>query len=129
MAYVKLTCTTFNPQPKVKTIKKKKAPYRYKKKPTGELPLFQKIWEERGPYSQVNDEHLGEFNICFFAHILPKGQNKYPEFKLKPENIILMSFEQHHNWDNARYKCIDQQWDKIHSLEESLKKEYKLRYS
>jgi hypothetical protein len=129
MAYVKLTCTTFNPQPKVKSVKKKKAPYRYQKKPTGEKALFQEIWDKRGPYSEIDNEFLGDINVCFFAHVIPKGQNKYPKFKLKPENIILMSFDQHHNWDNARHNCIGPQWDPIYALEESLKKEYKLLYS
>ncbi len=85
MAYVKLTSGTFKPCPKPEKVIKEKKAYKFKKKPTGEKNLFEKIWEERGPYSEISGQYLGEFNICYFAHILPKGKNKYPLFKLRPD--------------------------------------------
>lgn len=117
------------PDPKPAKSEKKTKKYTYKKEPTGELPLFKKIWETRGPYSQVSGMYLGEFNVCFFAHILPKGKNKYPLFKLEPQNIVLMSLSEHHNFDNARYKCVGKEWEWVIKLEELLKEKYKLMLS
>lgn len=119
----------FNPQPKTITPKKAKKPWRYVNKPTGEKEVFESIWNERPHLSQVNDEPLGdEANVCFFAHILPKGKNKYPEFKLNKQNIVLMSFDQHHLWDNGSRGELRllPEWDKIFELEASLKEQYKL---
>lgn len=124
--FVKLSCSTFNPQPKFEKVIKIKKGLSYKKKPTGEKDIFEKIFEERGPYSQISGAFLGEYNVSFFAHILPKGQNKYPHFKLIPENIILMTIDEHHCWDNARHKCIDLQWNWIYFLENTLKEKYKI---
>jgi hypothetical protein len=114
------------PKPE-KVIKEKKA-YTFKKKPTGERELFESIWEQRGPYSEVNGEYLGEFNVSYFAHILPKAMNKYPGFKLNPNNICIMSFFQHFNFDNARHKCTGPEWQKIFDKEAELKEEYKFLY-
>ncbi len=124
--FVKLSCNTFNPQPKpIKVIKVKKG-LTYKKKATGEKEIFEMIWEERGPYSEINGEFLGDFNISYFLHILAKGKNKYPEFKLLPENIVLGSLKQHHDFDNARYRCVDPGWQKIFEKEAELKERYKV---
>ncbi len=113
-----------DPKPEKKEKVKKK--YVFKKKPTGEKNLFEEIWKTRGAYSQISGEYLGEFNICYFAHVIPKGKNKYPHFKLYAQNIILMTLQQHHNWDNARHKCIGKEWDFMYELESSLKEQYKL---
>ena len=122
--FVKLSCNTFNPQPKPQKVIKPKKGLSYKKKPTGEKEIFEKIWEERGPYSEISNEHLGEFCIAYFAHILPKGQNKYPKFKLEPLNICIMSFDQHHLWDNDRSKCAGPEWRWLHEEEDILKERY-----
>jgi len=114
----------FRPIPKPETKPKTKKKYTYKPKPTGELPLFKKIWQERGPYSQVSGEFLGEFSVAYFAHILPKAKNKYPLFKLNPQNIILMTLHEHHTFDNLPHKCTHKNWDKIHQLKISLLKQY-----
>ena len=118
----------FRPDPKKeKTEKAPKKGLSYKRKNTGELPIMLEIWEERGPFSQVSGEHLGEFNVSFMAHILPKGQNKYPKFKLKKENIIIISFDEHFQFDHQKKSIINQElWQWVFQLEESLKEEYKL---
>lgn len=103
---------------KVEKVKKK---YVYRKEPTGELPIFQEIALERGLISQISDEPLGEFNVCFFAHILPKAQNKYPLFKLMKENIIVMSYDEHYAWDNKRSSLKDNpKWKWVFELESEL---------
>lgn len=117
-----------NADPKPEKSEKKKTAYVFKKKPTGEAAVFKKIWEERGPYSQINNEYLGEYNVWYFAHVIPKGKNKYPHFKLLPANIILMSYSQHHLWDNNRTKCVGPEWDFMHELEAELKAAYKATY-
>lgn len=116
----------FKPDPKPeKSEKKKSKGISYKRKNTGELPLMLEIWEERGPHSQVSGEYLGEFNVCFMAHILPKGQNKYPKFKLKKENIIIMSLDEHYQWDHLRKQVLTlPEWKWVIELELSLKQQY-----
>jgi hypothetical protein len=65
------------------------------KKKTGELKLFMDIWEERPHYCEISKKHLGEdFSVTFFSHILTKGA--YPQARLDPENILLVSNEIHH---------------------------------
>ncbi len=36
-----------------------------------------------------------------FAHVLPKGINKYPHLRFCPWNIFLITFKEHHLWDNG----------------------------
>ncbi len=124
--YVKLSCNTFKPDLKPLKVEKAKKPYSFKKKPTGEIDVFKNIWEERGPYSEISGTFLGEFNVCYFIHILPKGKNKFPHFKLRPDNIILGSLAEHHNFDNARYKCVGPEWQPLFQKESDLKEEYKI---
>lgn len=123
--FQKFNANNFRPDPKPEKVVKAKKGLSYKKKPTGELPMFEKIWAERGPYSEINGEPLGAFNICYFIHILAKGKNKYPEFKLLEENIVLGSLKQHHDYDNARYRCVDPGWQKVFEKEAELKELYK----
>lgn len=115
----------FRPDPKKEKVEKKKVPYKFKPKNSGQLDLFKKIWQERGPYSQISGEYLGEFNVSLFAHVLPKAKNKYPLFKLNPQNIIIISIAEHFLWDNARYKCTDPKWKQMFELENALKEKYK----
>ena len=120
-----MKANAFRPDPKPEKVEKAKKVYKFKSKPTGEYALFQEIWEERGPYSQISGEFLGEFNICFFSHILPKGQNKYPKFKLKKENVVIKSFDEHYNWEHNKKSLVgDPLWLWVFDLEDSLKMEY-----
>jgi|ERR1019366_1191777 hypothetical protein len=123
--FTKLSCSQFNPQPKPEKIVKAKVPYKFKKKPTGEKEIFESIWFERGAYSEISGTHLGEFNICYFAHILPKGQNKFPRFKLRMDNICLMTLAEHTAFDSYRSKCIGKEWEWLYLKEAELKEEYK----
>ncbi len=125
---MKLSFNNFRPDPKPEKVIKPKKGYTFKKKPTGEIEIFKSIWEERGPYSQIDGSYLGEFNVSFFMHIIPKGQNKYPHFKLKPDNICLAHIIHHHNWDNARHKCTGPEWNWLYAKESELKEEYALLY-
>lgn len=92
------------------------------KKATGELELFKEIYEERGPYSQISKQWVGP-DIRAFSHILSK--KSYPAFRLKKENIIIKTPEEHHLWETQRHKLKDKpEWKFIFELEKELKKEY-----
>lgn len=113
--------------PKPVKIDKPKKKYIFKKKPTGEANIFREIWAERGPYSQIDGSYLGEYNVCFFSHILPKGQNKYPAFKLNKQNIVLKTLSQHHAWEHNKESLRGlPEWEWVFQLETSLKEQYAL---
>lgn len=100
----------------------------YKRKPTGEGILFKEIWEDMKEHkSFINGEPIYVFDVRNFAHVLPKAQNKYPKFKLHPDNIKLLTYSQHDQWDNglrSELKLLPE-WNKMFELEEQLKEEYK----
>ncbi len=125
----------FRPDPKPEKVVKPKKKYRFIKKSTGEAEIFEKIWNERPHKSQISGEIIHEPKAINFLHVLPKGQNKYPEFKLNMENIILGTAEEHHIWDNARHLISDindetshYNWKMVFELEQQLKIKYKKEY-
>jgi len=124
--FQKFNANRFTPDPKPDKVVKAKNKFSIKpRKPTGEKNIFEKIWLERGPYSQVSGVYLGEFSVSFFAHIIPKGQNKYPHFKLREDNVCLMSLSEHVAWDGYRSKCVGKEWEWLYEKEDELKNLYK----
>ena len=118
------------PSPMVrKPIKKK--PIQYRRKRTGEAEVFEEIWnalEEKICF--VCGRQIGEPSASNFAHILPKALNKYPLFKLNPDNIKLFCHDSysscHHRFDKEpRSTLKEPMWKKVFELEEKLKEEYK----
>lgn len=113
-----------------KPIKKK--PIQYRRKRTGEAEVFEEIWnalEEKTCY--VCGRQINEPTASNFAHILPKALNKYPLFKLNPDNIKLFCHDSysscHHRFDKEpRSTLKEPMWKKVFELEEKLKEEYKL---
>lgn len=97
-----------------------------KRKPTGEIKVFRRIAIERGMFSEVSGEPIQQLRPENFAHILPKAENKYPEAKLDPENIMIMTREEHYKWDNDR-KSIEHIpiWQKVFKREAELLIKYK----
>lgn len=80
--------------------------------------LFMVLWKKRGPHSEVSGERIyGEPSSAHFHHILPKS--KYPEADLDPENIIIMTMDEHNNVENDMYK-----YDEINRRRELLLKKY-----
>lgn len=56
--------------------------------------LFLDIWEERGPWSEIDDSYLGKRPLkVFFDHLLPK--ETFPEVKYEKWNILVVSADQH----------------------------------
>ena len=98
---------------------------KYKK--TGELEIFIQIWEGRPHVSFLTGKPLGVFNVCFFAHVLPKGT--YPDMRLNPDNIILISATEHSLLDQGTEKQRNEyaqknqpcDWSKIYELKDSLR--------
>jgi len=92
-------------------------------KPSNQLKryrLFVLLWKERGPVSEVSGEKIfGEPSSAHFHHILPK--NKYPEADLDPENIIIMTMDEHNNVENDMFK-----YEEVNRRRELLLKKYDL---
>lgn len=119
----------FNPDPKSMPKKKKLYAGIKKKFPksTGEKELFLQIWRERPHISAINGEPLGdEPNTYNFMHVLSK--KAYPDFRLKNENIVLATFDQHYYYDSGGTPHPEdiEGWKKIAALQEKLKIEYYL---
>lgn len=112
------------PESKVKD----KKPLKKVKKPTGEKAVFQSIWDKRPHKSQISGERIKEAKAINFLHILAKGQNQYPDFKLEEENIVLGTEEEHFIWDNARHLIPPNHkgWQKLIEKEALLKEKYRL---
>ena len=109
-----------------KGVKKKK--YVWKRELSGEGALFTAIANTRPHYDFVTKEYLGEeLGPVNFIHVLAKGQNKYPLFKLLDKNIVLGSYDTHYLWDNGLRSelILLPEWASMFELEAELKEEYK----
>ena len=82
--------------------------------------LFKEIWNKRPHRSEVSGRPLGKEPLSvFFHHILPK--NKYPEFRLDEENIILLTIDEHANVEADMYR-----YEKINTIRDCLMKKYNM---
>ena len=60
--------------------------------------FFHEIWNERPHNSEITGKTLGsEYNPVFFSHLLTKGA--YPKFRHNKDNILLMTFDEHQEWE------------------------------
>lgn len=92
-----------------------------KKKPSGELSLFNEIWSERSHACQICSKPLYTFDVWNFAHVLSKGS--FGRFRLLKENIVLMCREHHTQYDcGSTINDFKFKW--ILELKEKLKQEY-----
>lgn len=107
-----------------KRKQKNKPTKQYVKKATGELEMFKEIWSEREHVSEVSGEYLGEvLKPIFFAHVLPKGS--YGKYRLRKENIILLTEKEHVQLDHAVQEIKDNpDWEFVFRLREDLKRQY-----
>jgi len=123
----------FRPDPKPERREKKKpvplkrTPLTYKRKPTGEAELFAEILNERGRKSEISGTPLYHVGPENFIHILAKGQNKYPRFKLLKRNIVIGTAEEHREYDFGLHEKLRKlpEWKRIFELREQLIDEYK----
>lgn len=101
--------------------KPEKEPKKQWKKPTGEQQVFQRIIRTRKLESFVSGTPIANPKPINFAHVLPKGQNQYPEFKLLDTNIQLLTEDEHHDWDHNRSSLVEKpEWHGMFVLEEYL---------
>lgn len=107
-----------------KRKRKDKPTKQYVRKITGELEMFKEIWAERQHYSDVSGEYLGDtLKPHFFAHVLPKGS--YGKYRLKKENIILLTEKEHTQLDHAVHEIKDDpKWEFVFRLREDLEIKY-----
>lgn len=94
-----------------------------KREPTGELALFQEIWEERPHVCFVSGDPIKEFSVSCMAHLLPKGS--YQSLRLEKENIVILTASNHYLYDH----CKDQakklpMFDKLFELHEQARRRY-----
>lgn len=70
------------------------------------------------------------FFFSIFAHVLPKG--KFPYYRLNPNNIILLTPQQHQDFDQNKTKSQlleeNSNWQNVFDLYDELEKEYKAKY-
>lgn len=109
------------------------------RKKTGEMEMFNAIWEERtqpdgSHVSEISGKNLdGYYNTMFypnlFMHVLPKG--KYPHARLSKENIVLGTPQEHWCVDigtAAQRQQYEQEnncsFDIFYKKQQTLKQEY-----
>lgn len=92
-----------------------------KKEQTDKLTeLFLWLWTARGRKSEISKKYLGREALrSYFHHILPK--KKYPQAALDPENIIILSIEEH---DQVEIK--PNRYEEINKRREQLKTKYNI---
>lgn len=122
----------WNAYPKPEYKKKEKKPFKrstieYKRKATGEADLFREIGTERGNKSQISGEPIFTLRPKNFMHVLAKGQNKYPKFKLYKKNIVIATDDEHDEYDHGSQEELRKlpEWKWLFELRDELLIEYK----
>jgi hypothetical protein len=97
--------------------------------------MFRWIAESRELKSFLTNKTLpsihSRFFLNVFAHVLSKSQGKYHKFKLNPNNIVLLTPEEHYLYDmgtkEQREKYAKENkcdWDRLFDLAKKLKQDY-----
>lgn len=104
------------------------------KQASGQYQMFLEIWDERPHVSFVSGQPLdkyygGKLFVNMFAHVLSKGA--FPNFKLKKENIVLLTPFEHTLYDTCSENMREAygiqhnaDWNKLYTLKDDLKREY-----
>lgn len=83
--------------------------------------MYASIWRKRKHVSELSGTNLGDkMKSIFFSHILPKGN--YPRFRHREDNIILLTMQEHHDWEFGDRK--DPKWQVVKDRYEALLQEY-----
>jgi len=113
-----------------------------------QMAIFKQVWIHSNKKSFISGLFLRQFEgndlfINCFAHVLAKGQNKYPYFKYYAKNIALLTPVEHHLLDNGTEEqrinyALDIEeksnnkntcdWKKLYELRDELEKEYKKHF-
>ena len=82
--------------------------------------LFLWLYTARGRKSEISRTYLEKEALrSYFHHILPK--NKYPQAQFDPENIIILTIEEHDNVEIDMYR-----YEEINKRRETLKRKYNI---
>lgn len=95
------------------------------------MEVFRYIWEERPHCSFISGRPIINATPKNFAHVLAKGLNKYPHFRLNPDNIILVTDEEHDAIDQGTEKKrqkIPGDWNALDQLRARLLEQYRANY-
>lgn len=95
------------------------------KEPT-KTDLFDHIWATRPHVSEVSGKPLFEKGHKFwhwqFSHLLT---GNYSKAVMNEENVVLMTWEEHQNWEFHAHKIRDkEEWQWVFNKREMLKQEY-----
>lgn len=113
-----------------------------------EVALFTLIELHRRPISFVSGVYLRDhlnsmMRLNCFAHVLAKGQNKYPFFRHYAKNVVLLTPDEHQMFDHGteeqrqQYKIEMEgrtggrhtaDWQKLKDMEDELRGEYKKHF-
>lgn len=84
--------------------------------------FFLDIWRKRHHVSEISGTFLGNEPLSiYFHHILPKNKREYLQAKYDPENIILLTLDEHSN-----VEINENRYEKINQRRELLKIKYEL---
>jgi len=113
--------------------KEKRKVNKIKDKDYSLIDLYKEIWYERGMKCYFTGKPLNYeigtslWRSCFM-HVLAKGQNKYPLFKLYKANIILVDPSIHHEYDHGTEDklrvLLGDKLEELYSIKDKLKNEY-----
>lgn len=103
------------------------------RKATGEMKMFDEIFDERPSYCFITDVFLGTKTFLkqtrqfhhLFHHVLRKSA--YPSFRLYKNNIIMVTKEVHHKIETKAMSDLlkeDFRYERLKELHEKLKQEY-----
>jgi len=105
--------------------------------------MYKKVWSTQKGLSFVSGLEINAYDkeTCkCFAHVLEKAINKFPHFRFNLENIVLLTWDEHHLWDQGsedsrkRYaekmakEGIIVDWNKLKLLQGKLIIIYKEKY-
>lgn len=104
------------------------------KEPSGQLAVFEEIWQERERICFVSGQKLTESPqkdmsrwVSCFSHILPKGS--FPKFMLRKDNIVLLTPKMHNDWHTkGKSELLEGQhgdkWKELFEMKAKLSLEY-----
>ncbi len=119
--------TYYNSDPKPISPKKlfKSSVIKKKVKVTGELDLFRRLVIKRGSKSEISGEPIHDITVSAMSHILSKKM--YPAFRLREDNIVIMTPEEHREYDQGSesYLRTLPEWGWFFIKKEQLLEEYK----
>lgn len=72
-----------------------------------EMDMFIHIWQTRPHVSYLSGKPINSFHPANFMHVLAKGLNKYPQYRLNPDNVVLGLRIEHNMIDQGTEEQIE----------------------